>query len=43
MTQIEVAQALGLTQQTVQEHRKKAITNIAAYHANEKVKVGDDE
>lgn len=43
MKQSDVADVLGLTQQTVQEHRKKAIKNIAAYHAEEIVKVGDDE
>lgn len=39
MRQIDVAKVLNLTQQTVQEHIKKAIKNLATYHMLEKSKV----
>ena len=32
MRQVDVGKALNLTQQTVQEHTKKAIKNLATYH-----------
>lgn len=32
LRQVDVAEKLGLTQQTVQEHTVKAIKNIATYH-----------
>lgn len=41
MKQCDVAKRLGLTQQTVQEHRKKAIKNLATYHMLLKRKAGE--
>lgn len=41
MKQSDVAEFMGISQQTVQEHIRKAIRNLATYHMLEK-KRGDD-
>lgn len=42
-TQQEVAKMLNVSQQTVQEHNKKAIKNLATYHMLLKKRVNEDE
>ncbi|MGF9741622.1 sigma factor-like helix-turn-helix DNA-binding protein [Priestia megaterium] len=43
MKQVDVANALNLTQQTVQEHIQKAVKNLASYHFIQKQRGDLDE
>lgn len=43
LIQQDVAEKLGVTQQTVQEHVRKAIKNLATYHMLHKRKSGENE